>query len=420
MATEIPSGSPTAPVEPTLLADRYELRERIDAGGFGEVWLGHDRLLTRSVAIKLLDRRHAADRRLVDQFKREAQSAAVLNHPNIVAVYDWGAFEDTYFLVMEYVPGSNLKELIRRRGALPEATALRIVDQIAAALELAHQHGIVHCDVKPHNVLLDGHGRPKVTDFGIACSFDELLEGEVVGTAHYVSPERTRGGRVDHRSDLYSLGVVLYELLTGRVPFDGGSVAEIARGHREREAATPRALEAAVSPLTESVVSRLLTKEPRARFGSATELREAIAEAQLGLLASLDLTQAVPAIPAQPERPPAEKVAAAVRSRWSVWRARIGGAAERPYTWWLVPIGAAIVLALLASTLRGPSAQVAVAGAAASPSAAAKPTAATPSKSPPQAAARAPWSRTPTVPGFRRWRRRSMPCEGRPRPSSQP
>src|SRR5438045_434733 len=212
---------------PAVLAGRYELQERLGAGGMAEVWLARDTLLARPVAVKLLHHRLAADPRLVEQFKREAQSAAILNHPNIVAVYDWGRVDPpaggsgaTYFLVMEYVPGSNLKDLVRRRGALPEATALRLADQVAAALEAAHQQGVVHCDVKPHNVLLDAHGRPKVADFGLACALglSEVEAGDVVGSAHYLSPERARGGSVDPRGDLYGLGAVLFELLTGRVP----------------------------------------------------------------------------------------------------------------------------------------------------------------------------------------------------------
>src|SRR5438067_8182394 len=171
---------------PTVLAERYELQERLGAGGMAEVWLARDTLLARPVAVKLLDRRLAADGTTVEQFKREAQSAAGLNHPNIVAVYDWGRVHDTYYLVMEYVPGSNLKDLIKRRGALPEATALRLVDQIAAALEAAHQHGIVHCDVKPQNVLLHAHGRPKVADSGLACALGltQLDAADAHGSAY--------------------------------------------------------------------------------------------------------------------------------------------------------------------------------------------------------------------------------------------
>src|SRR5437867_3321578 len=300
----VPTNDPTS--RSTLLAGRYELNERLGAGGMAEVWLARDTLLARPVAVKLLDRRLAANPRLVEQFKREAQSAAILNHPNIVAVYDWGRVsssqdrpDDTYFLVMEYVPGSNLKDLVRRRGALPEATALRLADQVAAALEVAHQQGVVHCDVKPHNVLLDAHGRPKVADFGLAFALGltEIEAGRVVGSAHYLAPERARGDSVDPRCDIYGLGAVLFELLTGHVPFEGDSVQMVVKRHLEEAPPSPRAHEAAVSPLSESIVLRCLAKDPDARFQSVTELREALAEAQSALLASLELTQPLEAIP---------------------------------------------------------------------------------------------------------------------------
>jgi hypothetical protein len=372
------SGSGEAPAESILLAGRYDLQERLGAGGMAEVWLARDTLLARPVAVKLLDRRLAADGTTVEQFKREAQSAAGLNHPNIVAVYDWGRVHDTYYLVMEYVPGSNLKDLVRRRGALPEATALRLVDQIGAALEAAHQHGIVHCDVKPQNVLLDAHGRPKVADFGLACALGltQLDAADVRGSAHYVSPERADGHPVDNRADIYSLGAVLYELLTGRVPFDGDSVGEIARRHVREEVTSPRTLEPAISPLTETIVMRCLAKHPMSRFQSATDLRESIADAQGSLVAALELTQPMRAMPASstPSSHSSGTRTAARPAHTAAWVSPLGGrrAAARPA--WLVPVGALVGLVLFGSAIASytPAAvpTTAVAGVRATPSSA--------------------------------------------------
>jgi serine/threonine protein kinase len=187
------------------------------------VYLAEDEVLGRRVAIKILNDRHAGDDQFVERFRREAKNAASLSHPNIVSIYDRGEAEGTYYIAMEYLDGRSLKELIVGRGPAPVNIAIEYARQILAAIRFAHRHGIVHRDIKPHNVLVDGEGRLKVTDFGIArAGASQMTEaGSIIGTAQYLSPEQAKGAPVDQTSDLYSVGVVLYELLTGVVPFSG-------------------------------------------------------------------------------------------------------------------------------------------------------------------------------------------------------
>ena len=217
----------------TLFDGRYRIQRKLGAGGMADVYLAEDQELGRRVAIKILNSRHGNDDQFIERFRREAKNAAALNHPNIVSIYDRGEAEDTYYIAMEFLDGRTLKELIIGRGAAPINVAIEYARQILSALRFAHRHGIVHRDIKPHNVLVDGEGRVKVTDFGIArAGTSQMTEtGSIVGTAQYLSPEQARGGEVDPRSDLYSLGVVLYELLTGKTPFDGETPVEIAMKH---------------------------------------------------------------------------------------------------------------------------------------------------------------------------------------------
>src|SRR5881394_2384922 len=220
---------------------RYELVRHIARGGMAEVYLAHDNLLDRPVALKVLFPELSVDRSFVERFRREAQAAANLNHPNIVAIYDWGQEDGTYFIVMEYVEGRVLRDLIRSEAPLDPNQAAEITAEIASALAFAHRNGVVHRDVKPGNVLLTQSGTVKVTDFGIARAgtSDGLTQtGSVMGTATYFSPEQAQGLPVDGRSDVYALGVVLYEMVTGVAPFTAESPVSVAYKH-VREAPTP-------------------------------------------------------------------------------------------------------------------------------------------------------------------------------------
>jgi len=264
------------------IGERYELQHSIGIGGMARVYLAHDRVLNREVAVKVLNPALAADPLFVERFRREAQAAAALNHPNIVTIYDTGATDDTYYIVMEYVRGPNLKERIRERGPLPERDALAIGAQVAAALGAAHAHHLIHRDIKPHNVLLSPSGSAKVTDFGIAraAGASQLTATQtVMGTAHYLSPEQALHQPLDGRSDLYSLGVVLYEALTGQVPFEGDSLVAVAMRQVHDAPPPMRQVKADISPRAESVVMRAMAKDPAARYQSAAEMEVALVEA---------------------------------------------------------------------------------------------------------------------------------------------
>src|SRR3989441_6025334 len=207
----------------TLFDGRYRIMRKLGTGGMANVCLAEDQELGRRVAIKILDDRHAGDEQFVERFRREAKNAASLSHSNIVSIYDRGEAEGTYYIAMEYLDGRSLKELILSRGPAPVSVAIDYARQILSALRFAHRNGIVHRDIKPHNVLVDADGHVKVTDFGIARAGASQMteEGSIIGTAQYLSPEQAKGAPVDQTSDLYSVGVVLYELLTGVVPFSG-------------------------------------------------------------------------------------------------------------------------------------------------------------------------------------------------------
>jgi len=258
----------------TLFDGRYRIQRKLGAGGMADVYLAEDQELGRRVAIKILNSRHGNDDQFIERFRREAKNAAALNHPNIVSIYDRGEAEDTYYIAMEFLDGRTLKELIVGRGAAPINVAIEYARQILSALRFAHRHGIVHRDIKPHNVLVDGEGRVKVTDFGIArAGTSQMTEtGSIVGTAQYLSPEQAKGGEIDPRSDLYSLGVVLYELLTGKPPFDGETPVEIAMKHLSTTPKPPSALRPDVPPELDMVVMRALAKNPDERYQSADEM----------------------------------------------------------------------------------------------------------------------------------------------------
>lgn len=262
----------------SLINGRYALLTPVASGATSEVYLAEDVRLARQVALKMLSRDHARRDRAIERFRHEAQLAAALSHPNIVAVYDWGVTDTSAFLVMQYIDGSDLRQVLRDRGRLAEPDALRLAADIAAGLAVAHRHGIVHRDVKPRNVLVARDGMALLTDFGIAASANTSLDedGGVYGTALYVAPEQVQGLAVDGRADLYALGVLLYEALCGRPPFRGTTTAEVARQHVVAAVTPPRAIAPDVSEEAEAIVLRALEKDPARRFASADAMREAL------------------------------------------------------------------------------------------------------------------------------------------------
>jgi len=259
----------------TILDNRYEIIERIGGGGMADVYRAHDKLLDRFVAVKILHAQFANDDEFVIKFKREAQGAAKLSHPNIVNIYDVGRELNTHYIVMEYVSGETLKEKIQREGILQEEEALHIAREIAKALEHAHQNNLVHCDIKPHNILVTKSGNIKVTDFGIAraaTSSTMTYSGTIIGSVHYFSPEQAKGSVISTKSDIYSLGVVLYEMLTGCLPFKGESPIGIALKHIQEEPISIRNINAAITPLTEAVVVKSMAKNPEDRFSNISDM----------------------------------------------------------------------------------------------------------------------------------------------------
>ncbi len=296
----------------TVVNGRYEVRSRIGTGGMADVYLAHDQLLGRQVAVKVLHHRFAEDQEFVERFRREASAAASLSHPNVVAIFDRGEWDGTYYIAMEYLPGRSLKAVVREDGPLDPAAAIDVVIQILQAARFAHRRGVIHRDLKPHNVILDEEGRAKVTDFGIARAgaSDMTLTGSIMGTAQYLSPEQAQGHAVSASSDIYAVGIVLYELLTGSVPFDGETavtialkqvsavppppstlVRAVARGPGTpaaapshsgpgtpsvSEGAPPAAPLRAIPPELDAVVLRALAKDPAERFASAEEFIAAL------------------------------------------------------------------------------------------------------------------------------------------------
>ncbi len=255
--------------EGSTIDSRYRLLRRIGSGGMADVWLADDSHLQRRVALKILHRRFAQDREFVERFRREAEAAASLSHPNIVAVFDRGDIEGTYYIAMQLLEGRSLKELIDQ-GLTPEQS-VGLLRQVLEAAGFAHRHGVVHRDLKPQNVLVDDEGKATVTDFGIArAGASEITQaGSVMGTPHYLSPEQAQGQAVTAVSDLYSIGVILYEALAGRVPFEADSAIAIAMKQVSHTPQRPSSINPAVSPALDAVVMRALEKDPGQRFQSA-------------------------------------------------------------------------------------------------------------------------------------------------------
>jgi serine/threonine-protein kinase len=284
-----------------VFSNRYEIEREVARGGMAEVYLARDQLLNRPVALKVLFPEYAREPSFVERFRREAQAAANLNHPNIVAIYDWGQEGGTYFIVMEYVEGRSLRDLLRAEGPLDPHEAAEIAAEIAAALAFAHRSGVVHRDVKPGNVLITRNGNVKVTDFGIARAgtSDALTQtGSVMGTATYFSPEQAQGQMVDGRSDVYSLGVVLYEMVTGVAPFTGDSPVSVAYKHVREDPPAPSRRNPEVPPELEQIILTAMAKDPNLRYQTADDMRSDLLRFRRGRpLAAAPVTALVTEVP---------------------------------------------------------------------------------------------------------------------------
>jgi eukaryotic-like serine/threonine-protein kinase len=334
----------------TIFAGRYRLERKLGSGGMADVWLAEDQELGRKVAIKMLHERYANDTQFVERFRREATHAAGLSHPNVVSIYDRGEAEGSYFIVMEYVEGRTLKELIVTRGPCPVPVAVSYVRQVLAALRYAHRNGIVHRDIKPHNVLVDHEGRVKVADFGIArAGSSQMTEaGSIIGTAQYLSPEQARGAPVDESSDLYSTGIVLYELLTGTVPFTGETPVEIAMKHLSQVPEAPSKIRPEIPRDLDLVVLRALAKEPGDRYRTAKEMDRDLELIGRGEAVGPETEEAATMV-LRGESTAATAVAAGGGAYGGDERYRsYEGAVRRGRPWWpwLLALGAAIALGI--------------------------------------------------------------------------
>ncbi len=290
----------------TVISDRYEIHKRVGRGGMADVFLAKDLLLDRQVAIKILFPEFAVDPNFVERFRREAQAAANLSHPNIVNVYDWGKYEGTYFIAMEYVQGRSLAEILKTNQQLTPKQAAEIASEVAAALGFAHEAGLAHRDIKPANIMVGANGQVKVADFGIARAMNAGTEsnltqaGSVMGTASYFSPEQAQGAQPDPRSDLYSLGIVMYEMVAGRPPFTGENPVAIAyKQVHDKPTPLNQLVEGMPRPF-EAIVAKLLAKDPKLRYPSAHALRDDLRRFRNG-----EQVQALVAAAARPGTPAA-------------------------------------------------------------------------------------------------------------------
>src|SRR3954462_5564817 len=271
--------------EGAVVDGRYRIERRIGSGGMADVYCAYDSQLGRQIALKMLHRRFARDQEFVERFRREASAAAGLQHPNVVGVFDRGEYDGTYYIAMEYLPGRTLKELIRDEAPLDQLRAIDYAIQILHAASFAHRRGVIHRDFKPHNVIVGADDRLKVTDFGIArAGASEMTEtGSIMGTAQYLSPEQAQGQRVGAPSDLYSIGVVLFEMRAARVPFGGDSAVSIALKHVSEPPPLLSSLRPDVNPRLEQAVGRALLKDPAQRYASADEFIAALEQARAAI-----------------------------------------------------------------------------------------------------------------------------------------
>ncbi len=287
-----------------IVDGRYKVLNRLGSGGMADVYCAEDLQLGRKVALKVLYRRFAEDAEFVERFRREASSAAGLQHPNVVSVYDRGEWDGTSYIAMEYIEGRTLKSIVQQEAPLDPRRAGALVTQVLRAARFAHKRGVIHRDLKPHNVMVDAEDRAKVTDFGIAKAgaSDMTQTGSIMGTAQYLSPEQAQGLPVSAASDLYSVGIILYELLTGQVPFDGESAVTIALKQVNETPAPASQLNPAVGPALDGVVARALAKDPARRFSDADEFIDALEQAESKQPVSAAATGAT-AVAAPPVRP---------------------------------------------------------------------------------------------------------------------
>jgi eukaryotic-like serine/threonine-protein kinase len=309
----------------TVVDGRYRVLHRLGSGGMAEVYCAQDLQLGRKVALKILYRRFAEDGEFVERFRREASSAAGLQHQHVVAVYDRGEYDGTYYIAMEYLEGRSLKTIIQQEAPLDPDRAVDLTIQVLRAARFAHRRGIIHRDLKPHNVIVDADGRAKVTDFGIARAgaSDMTQTGSIMGTAQYLSPEQAQGHAVSAASDIYSIGIILYELLTGRVPFEGESAVTVALKQVHERATPPSAYNAAVTPELEEAVMRALEKDPARRYPDADAFIAALQAARDGTATAV----LAPVAPPPPEPAseayyyPEEPLAPRERDggRWWLW-----------------------------------------------------------------------------------------------------
>ncbi|MDI4646410.1 Stk1 family PASTA domain-containing Ser/Thr kinase [Cohnella hashimotonis] len=352
-----------------LLGGRYELLSRVGGGGMALVYKARDILLNRFVAVKVLRQQFMHDDEFVRRFRREAQSAAALSHPNIVSIYDVGQEEDTHYIVMEYIDGANLNEIIRERAPLAVNESVRIASQICDALDHAHQSQIIHRDIKPHNILIGTNGRVKVTDFGIAraaTSSTITQTGSVVGSVHYFSPEHAKGVATGEKSDIYSLGIVLYQMLTGRLPFLGESPISVALKHLQEPFEDPRLVNPSIPQSVENVILRAMRKNPLERYASAQDMLDDLAtclqpqrlnEPKVRFPSDADEEEQTRVIPAiRPEmRSSGEETLAGKGSRKNgppeERQTREGAAEKRKRKKWVLPVIFGVIAAILIAIL---------------------------------------------------------------------